>query len=143
MGSRVGYRLVRTAIKVRRAYADALASCDLLPNHHAILAVLNEVGPTYQKVLATRTTVDSGDLVAYLDTLQASKYITRKRDPKDRRRHLVAITSSGQRKLTEADRCITDAENTIFGGLTSRQRRNLIDVLDDVHERANPTSGDR
>lgn len=132
---RIGYHLVRTALRVRKAYAEALATSDLLPNHHAILAVLNEEGPTYQKHLANRTTVDSGDLVAYLDALQTRQYVTRERDPKDRRRHLVAITAAGRRKLAHADLLLTDAEEAIFGGLTAQQRRDFIAALNDVQAR--------
>lgn len=127
-------------MRVRKIYADAIAACDLLPNQHAILAVLAEDGPTYQKLLASRTTVDSGDLVAYLDALQAGTYITRERDPQDRRRHLVTITAAGRRKLAAVERRITAAEDQIFGDLPAEERRTFVNTLVTVYDHADGAS---
>lgn len=142
MEDRVGYHLVRTAMRVRRRYADELGFCGLLPNHHAILAVLNEEGPTYQKQLAERTTVDTGDLVAYLDSLESKNYIVRTRDPRDRRRHTVTVTAEGREKLAEADHHMNVTEQALFGHLDDAQRKQLVETMRSIYLRASqPTSG--
>src|SRR3546814_20074442 len=92
LSSRIGYGLVKAALRVRQSYAEALSRVGLLPNHHAILSTLDELGPCHQKELASRVVVDPGDIVAYLDSLQESGYVVRERDQSDRRRQVVSIT---------------------------------------------------
>lgn len=141
LDDRVGYHLVRTAMRVRRRYLDDLGVCGLLPNHHAILAVLNEDGPTYQKQLAERTTVDAGDLVAYLDALENKKYVTRTRDPQDRRRQMVTVTRGGRLKLAEADQCLSATEQTLFGHLGDAERKQLVETMRAIYLRTSrPTT---
>ena len=46
----------------------------MLPNQHAILSTLHELGPSHQKELALRVVIDPGDIVSYLDGLQQSQF---------------------------------------------------------------------
>ncbi|GEE00482.1 MarR family transcriptional regulator [Gordonia spumicola] len=133
---RIGYRMVRTAMRVRKAHADALAECGLLPSQHAVLAVLAADGPEYQKRLAAKTTVDAGDLVGHLDDLQERGYVVRERDPGDRRRHIVRLSDDGRVKLAEADRLLDGVEATLFGALDADQRVRLLDAIDEVYSAA-------
>lgn len=142
LDDRIGYRMVRTAMRVRRMYADALATCGLLPNHHAVLAVLAAGGPEYQKRLAAKTTVDAGDLVGYLDFLQEKGFVVRQRDAKDRRRLLVDLSDDGRRKLVEADAVLDSVERELFGGLSAAERSELVGMLDAVYLNASPAPMD-
>ncbi|NKS69895.1 MarR family transcriptional regulator [Rhodococcus hoagii] len=109
-----------------------LSEVGLLPNQHAILSTLNELGACHQKELATRVVLDPGDIVAYLDGLQKSKDIVRERDPEDRRRQIVSITAKGRRTLIDADRALDNVERLVFGALTREQRALLIDAAESI-----------
>ncbi|MDI9916987.1 MarR family winged helix-turn-helix transcriptional regulator [Rhodococcus sp. IEGM 1379] len=129
LSGRIGYGLVKAALRVRQSYADALSEVGLLPNHHAILSTLHELGPCHQKELASRVVVDPGDIVAYLDTLQESEYVVRERDRADRRRQVVTVTDAGIEKLREGDAALDALEAIIFGELTEQDRQSLTEWL--------------
>lgn len=126
LARRPGFVFVRAALRVRQVYADALAQVGLLPNQHAILSTLEELGPSHQKMLADRVVLDQGDIVAYLDGLQNGGYVVRERDPKDRRRQIVTITDAGRELLAESDRVLDHVEEDTFSTLNKKDRDDLI-----------------
>lgn len=134
LADRPGYMLVRAAMKVRQRFADALSGLDLLPNHHAILSTLHELGPCHQKELAARVVVDPADIVAYLDGLQKAGLVVRERDPADRRRQIVTVTPAGVRTLADADRALDAVEAAVFGSLTDRDRTLLSSLSSRIVE---------
>ncbi|MBP1161920.1 DNA-binding MarR family transcriptional regulator [Rhodococcus sp. PvR044] len=143
LSSRPGYVLVRAALRVRQCYADTLAGTGLLPNQHAILSTLHELGPSHQKELALRVVIDPGDIVSYLDGLQQSQFIVRERDPADRRRQIVTITKAGRTKLIEADNALDEVEATIFASLTARDRTFLDKLSARIYDAAAEVSAAR
>lgn len=134
LADRLGYVYVKAAYKVRQLYVGKLSEVGLLPNQHAILSTLNELGACHQKELAARVVLDPGDIVAYLDGLQKSKDIVRERDPEDRRRQIVSITGKGRRTLVDADRALDEVEHVVFGALTREQRALLVNAAERISD---------
>lgn len=134
LGGRPGYRLVRTALRVRQRYADELAQLGLLPNQHAILSTLHELGPCHQKELAARVGLDPGDIVAYLDGLNADTYVERTRDPSDRRRQIVTLTEAGRRTLEAADIALDAMEEHTFACFTGKEADAFFGSLDKLSD---------
>lgn len=129
LDGRLGYLLVRAAIRVRQRYTAVLSVHGLLPNQHAILSRLNEIGPSHQKRLAERAGLDPGDIVAYLDGLEKSGYIRRDRDPADRRRQIVAVTSAGVEVLVAADGALDAMEDVTFDSLAAAEKSGFAETL--------------
>ena len=135
LDSRLGFVYVRAALRVRQLYTEQLADAGLLPNHHAILSILNESGPCHQKLLASRVALDPGDIVAYLDALQDMGYVSRERDPADRRRQIVTVEKTGREVLARADQLLTQAESTVFAPFTVEQKSALFTLSEQIRIR--------
>lgn len=125
---RTSFAVIRLAALVRQDCAEKVAKFGLNQQQHAILSCLAEFGPAAQKDVAGRLGLDSGDIVAFLDSLQAAGLITRERDPVDRRRQILTITDAGRVILTEADEKLSDEAAGVLGVLTDRQRHQLYDL---------------
>jgi DNA-binding MarR family transcriptional regulator len=122
---RPSFVLARLGGLARQECADRLAAAGLSQHQHAILCALDEFGPACQKDVALRLGLDSGDLVAFIDGLQAKALVLRERDHRDRRRQVVSITASGRDALREAERMLDAAEPGILAALTEPERAEL------------------
>ncbi len=134
LDTRLGYLLVRTGIRVRQRYVNALSAIGLLPNQHVILSTLNERGPSHQKEIADQIRLDSGDIVAYLDGLEKSGFIERNRDPADRRRQIVSLTATGVDVLVVADTTLDTVEAETFASLGRTERKALSATLNTLYQ---------
>jgi DNA-binding MarR family transcriptional regulator len=102
---------------------------DLSPRQFHLLGLLHDHGAMTQRELGNFMDVDPSILVTLLNPLEADGYLSRERDPADRRRHVVTLTRSGRRKLDRAAQAQRDAEDELFAGLTTADRDRLRDLL--------------
>ena len=122
---RLSFVLARLGGLARQECADQLAAAGLSQHQHAILCCLDEYGPACQKDIALRLGIDSGDIVAFIDGLQAKGLILRERDQRDRRRQIVSITADGTRTLRKVEGMLDAAEPGILAALTEAERGEL------------------
>jgi DNA-binding MarR family transcriptional regulator len=102
---------------------------NLAPRQFHLLGLLHDRGAMTQGELGALMDVDPSVVVTLLNPLEADRYISRQRDPRDRRRHVVTITSQGERQLDRAARAQREAENELLAGLTTTQRNQLRELL--------------
>jgi DNA-binding MarR family transcriptional regulator len=81
--------------------------------------------------------IDPSILVTMLNPLEASGFVTRRREAADRRRHTVLLTDAGTTRLTEAARAQQQAEDALFAGLDTDQREQLRRLLLALRENTN------
>jgi len=67
--------------------------------------------------------------VLLLNDLEDREFAFRRRDPTDRRRHLVEITDEGLRAFDSAEKGIGSVEDDVLALLTSRERAALQQLL--------------
>jgi DNA-binding MarR family transcriptional regulator len=101
----------------------------LSPRQFHLLGLLHDRGAMTQRELGALMDVDPSILVTLLNPLEADRYLSRERDPTDRRRHVVTLTGAGERQLERAAEAQRDAEDELFAGLTEAQRAQLRRLL--------------
>ena len=101
----------------------------LSPRQFHLLGLLHDHGAMTQRELGALMDVDPSILVTLLNPLEADGYLSRERDPADRRRHVVTLTPAGEQQLDRAAQAQREAEDELFAGLTDQQRDQLRDLL--------------
>ena len=123
------YLLSRVGKTARARIGRRLAARDLRLWHMAVLAALADFGPHAQRDLAARLNIDPSDVVKVLDELAAPGYVERARDPADRRRVSVMVTSAGRAVLNELTAEAAAVQEEILAPLDDGERAQLHDLL--------------
>ena len=109
----------------RRASEDVLG---LKLKAYMVLTNLRD-GGLPQADLCASMQMDANNTVLLLNDLEGKGFVERRRDPADRRRHIVVITDAGQEALRHAERAMESLEEEVFGSLTAEDRAQLRDLL--------------
>jgi DNA-binding MarR family transcriptional regulator len=100
-----------------------------------LLSYLRAVTPAPQQKVCESLWLDPNNCVLLLNELEEMGYVERRRDPTDRRRHMVELTSDGQQALERAERAQESLEDEVLGGLNEDERATLRSLLRQALER--------
>jgi DNA-binding MarR family transcriptional regulator len=90
--------------------------------------ILKHEGLT-QHELGDAMLMDDNTVVLLLNELEAAGFSIRRRDPGDRRRHIVEITPAGKRAIERAEKAQEGIEDELLGDLTQDERATLTKLL--------------
>jgi DNA-binding MarR family transcriptional regulator len=119
--------LTRLARVVYRSSPESLLGLRL--KDLAVLAYLRDYGQVSQQSLSEALCTDANTCVLVLNELEAAGRVERRRDPADRRRHLVEITDAGRRALDGAERAQATIEDEVLATLSADERDTLRQLL--------------
>ena len=119
--------LTRLSRVVYRRATEAVLGMRL--KEYTSLTYLREHDSLTQQALAEALHLDANNCVLLLNELEAAGLAERRRDPHDRRRHLVVINPEGRRALERADRALETVEDEVLGTLTHEERATLRRLL--------------
>jgi MarR family transcriptional regulator, transcriptional regulator for hemolysin len=92
----IGLQLSRTARSVSRAFDDALAEAGGSLPVWLVLISLKSQEPGNQRDLARAVGIREATLTHHLNAMETQALVTRRRDPANRRVHLVELTEAGE-----------------------------------------------
>jgi DNA-binding MarR family transcriptional regulator len=124
-----GFLLARLGFGFKAKTIALLEQAGLELYDYSVLAILAEGAQETQATIADALALDPSRLVALLDSLEERKLITRKRDPQDRRRHVVSITPAGTRQLARLREMVGQAEDAFLAPLDAESRSTLHELL--------------
>jgi DNA-binding MarR family transcriptional regulator len=115
--------------RVGRRAAEASTPGGLRPRHLRGLGILNERGPLSQQELGEILSLDPSNVVGLLNELEERGLVTRRRDPLDRRRHIVELSTKGEDALADAYERLGSVEDDLLAALSIEERATLHDLL--------------
>jgi DNA-binding MarR family transcriptional regulator len=113
----------------RRTAEASMAPGSLRPRHLIALKLLHEHGSVSQQALAETLSLDPSNVVGLLNDLEERGLITRRRDPADRRRHIVEVSSLGKEELDLANARLSCVEDELLSALSAEERSTLYELL--------------
>ncbi|MGZ6040974.1 MAG: MarR family winged helix-turn-helix transcriptional regulator [Asticcacaulis sp.] len=121
--------LSRTHQGFRARMMTALDGTGLHLGHIAILGVLSRTNDRSQKELCHLTGIEKSSMVLFLDMLETEGWVTRMKDPTDRRAHLVHLTPESLARLAPVGARLNQAEADNLSVLTEDERLTLAGLL--------------
>jgi DNA-binding MarR family transcriptional regulator len=97
--------------------------------HYAVLALLEEDPRETQAQIADALGYDRSLIVRLLDELEEREFVIRKRDPEDRRRHVVKLTAAGRSMLVDLRAIVQRLERDYLAPLSAEEQETLHVLL--------------
>src|SRR5437899_10242308 len=115
---------------LHRRSTEELLGMRLKP--YMTLGYIREHPGTTQQELENALFMDANAVVLILNELEAAQFSIRRRDPQDRRRHIVEMTPAGRRALERADKARESLEDEVLAPLSAEERKTLRGLVERV-----------
>ena len=136
------YRLSVLANTVSRAIARLYADrFGITIPEWRVLAILGDHGPATSAEIRARTAMDKVQVSRAIQRLTASRLVSRRVDPADRRRASVAMTARGASIYREIVPLARSREAFLLDGFSEDERAQLDRLLERLGERAGALAG--
>ena len=99
-----------------------------------LLGYVRDRGAVSQQELETGLLMDANSVVLLLNETEAAGFSVRRRDPADRRRHMVELTASGRASVERAENAREGIEDEVLSDLSPDERKTLRKLLRRVLE---------
>jgi MarR family transcriptional regulator, transcriptional regulator for hemolysin len=125
----IGLHLARTARSVSRAFDDALAQAGGSVPVWLVLISLKSQQVRNQRELAEAVGIREATLTHHLNSMDELGLITRRRDPANRRVHLVELTEAGEAAFLRLRGAATAFDQRLRTGLSGDEVSQLEALL--------------
>lgn len=134
----IGLQLARTAKAVSGAFDEALAAAGgSRPMWLILLALKRQAWPT-QAQLAQEVGIRGPTLTHHLDALEERGLVTRRRDPDNRRVHLVELTDQGEEMFHHLREAAAGHDRRLRGDIDDDDLERLRALLARLHQNVSP-----
>ena len=123
------FLLGRVGFEIKTRSIAEFGDAGFTPYQFGVLALLEEGARETQATIADALRLDRSQLVGLLDSLEERGLIERRRDPHDRRRQAVSVTSAGKKALVRLRAIIARIEEEFFAPLGPAEREELHGLL--------------
>ena len=135
----IGRRLASTAKEVSRAFGEALAAAGGSEHVWLILLALKTGDNANQRALAANVGIQGATLTHHLNAMEDAGLVTRRRDPQNRRIHVVELTADGEAAFHRMRAAAVEFDKRLRGDLSDEDLQRAVALLDQL--RANVARG--
>ncbi len=135
----LGLELARAAKVVSRAFDDALTRAGGSQPVWLVLISLKSRQLANQRELAQAVGIQGATLTHHLNAMEAAGLVTRRRDPDNRRVHLVELTADGDALFLRLREAAVAFDTRLRAGLSESDIARFADLLSRVQD--NVTAG--
>ena len=128
-GTPIGLDLTRTAKICGRAFDDALAAAGGSQPVWLVLISLKTRPVANQRELAEAVGIQGATLTHHLNAMETGGLVTRRRDPANRRVHLVELTAAGEDLFHRLRTAAVAFDQRLRAGLSEEQTTALATIL--------------
>ena len=132
----LGLHLTRVARIVSRAFDEALAEAGGSLPVWVVLISLKSGQTSSQRELAGAVGIQGATLTHHLDAMESSGLVTRRRDPRNRRLHLVELTPDGDALFARLREVAFAFDQRLRAGLTEHDVDRLEALLARLRDNA-------
>ena len=129
-GTPIGLRLSRAARVVSRAFDDALAEVGGSLPAWLVLLNLKTRRIANQRELAEAVGIQEATLTAHLNSMEANGLLTRRRDPDNRRIHIIELTRQGEEAFLRLRTAAAAFDRRLRSGIPDSDLAQLGDLID-------------
>jgi MarR family transcriptional regulator for hemolysin len=135
----IGRHLASTAKSISRAFGEALAEAGGSEHVWLILMALKTTENANQRELAAVVGIQGATLTHHLNAMEDDGLVTRRRDPDNRRVHIVELTPEGEAAFLRMRSAAVEFDRRLRGDLPDEEIGRFAAVLDRL--RATATGG--
>jgi MarR family transcriptional regulator, transcriptional regulator for hemolysin len=125
----IGLQLTQVSRGISRAFDEALAQAGGSLPIWQILLSMQSLRVESQRELAQAVGVREATLTHHLNAMEASGLITRRRDPANRRVHVVEVTQAGEAAFNRLRDTAIEFDAKLRQGMDDTQLATLADLL--------------
>ena len=129
---RFGYLLKHARERLAAISGPALEPLGINGRELAVLTVLAQGEPPSQLEAAQRLAIDRSTMVTMIDGLEVKGLVERRPHGADRRKNIVALTSSGRETLAVASQIVDVAEREFLAPLSPSDATRFREMLQAV-----------
>lgn len=130
--NQICHRFYIASNAITRSYRPLLEKLDLTYPQYLVLLALWEKDQVFVQDIMERTKIDGGSLTQILEKLRAKGIIESKSVEEDKRKKVIALTSSGK-KLKAKAKGIPEAMACKAKSLSKKEVEDLIHLLDKLN----------
>ncbi len=130
-------KLMRATESINNRLNRHLAEADLTVSQFGTLEALYHLGPLNQRTIGEKLLKSGGNITMVIDNLEKCGYVTRRKDPDDRRAVLIHLTPEGKRFIKNFFPKHLDRIKKEFSVLSEKEKETLADLCKKLGLREN------
>lgn len=126
----IGFLLNKAGQLLTARFESELAPYGLSGRNWGVLRFIDLHGSPSQQHIGERLRIDRSTMVHLVDELEDKGYVTRQRDPQDRRRYAVTLTAYGERQLRDGLASVEgQVTDRFLQGVSEQDSERLVSIL--------------